>query len=195
MKKNFTEFVEESSYTDQTSDVNETKLAQEDSSELCFNIIQHEYNHVFERGNKLDNKVNITLTFTGVLFLFIIDLLNIKEYIIFPANEAMVLKIVMYCIIALAVLILYATSIYLLISIINPMKYKRFNTNILLEKNMQRKPMCVVYNYTSIKYSISIKENNNLLDTQFEKYKRATIIEMIMIGISICLYIFKYNFL
>ncbi|WFR56398.1 hypothetical protein QA584_22715 [Anaerocolumna sp. AGMB13025] len=167
----------------------------DNASELCFDIIQHEYDHVFERGNKLDNKVNIALTFTGVLFVFIIDLFNIKNYFIFPLDEIHTLKLLVYFIIALSVLVLYGLAIYLLTSTLSPMKIQRFNSDILLRKNLQKKPINIVYNYVSIKYSSSINLNNIILDEQYKKYKKAINIEIIMLGLSVLLYIFKYNFL
>ncbi|MEG1317331.1 MAG: hypothetical protein RSC86_08140, partial [Oscillospiraceae bacterium] len=49
------------------------------SAQLCFNIIKTEYDYELNRMSKLDNKINITLTFCGVLFLYVIKFFDIVQ--------------------------------------------------------------------------------------------------------------------
>ena len=45
-------------------------------SQLELTSLMTEYENQFDRSNKLDNKVYITITFCGFLFVFIIGLFN-----------------------------------------------------------------------------------------------------------------------
>lgn len=175
---------------DTSINVNDNK-----SPEICFNIIQHEYDHVFDRGNKLDNKVNITLTFIGVLFLFVIDLFNLEKRIVFPLNEVESFKLFVYIVLLFLVLALNGISIYMLVGILRPKKFQRFNPDVLLRKNMQKYPENIVYTYVSIKYSTSLNLNNTILDEQYKNYRKALIFEGIALCLAVVLYILKYNFL
>ena len=55
-----------------------------DSSAQCLEIALEEYRHVTERSNKYDNKIYIMITFCGLFFAFIINLLDKLMNIHFP---------------------------------------------------------------------------------------------------------------
>lgn len=87
-------------------------------SQLELTSLMTEYENQFDRSNKLDNKVYITITFCGFLFVFIIGLFNGISQLVKPQDRLQLFVSVLYILSCIAVMgrlrlragILHATS-------------------------------------------------------------------------------------
>jgi len=86
-----------------------------------------EYSNVFDRSNKLDNKVYIIITFCGFLFVFITGLFSSFVNISFSTNGVKNLLTVIYIITGLAVIISYVFILIYLMKLLEPEGIKRMD--------------------------------------------------------------------
>lgn len=175
----------ESNITETTNDISNN------SAQECFDIISKEYDHVIERGNKLDNKVSIILAFTGIIFIVALELLDIFNIVKFPASKTLFNSTIVYLLSSMIAIILYTISISLYLNILLPKRFGRFQASALLENQLQKERNDVVYNYVSIKYCAAINENNKILDSQYAKLSIGIILEIIAVILSIILVFIK----
>ncbi len=163
-----------------------------DSSKECYDIISKEYDHVIERGNKLDNKVSIILAFTGIVFGFSLELLDIREMLSMPMDKYVFNGILIYILFSIITVTLYVVAICFFLNILLPRNFSRFDANSLLENQLQKNRHDVVYNYVSIKYCVSTKENNKVITKQYRKLSVGIILDIIAIALSVILIFTKH---
>ena len=77
-------------------------------SQLELTSLMTEYKNQFDRSNKLDNKVYITITFCGFLFVFIIGLFNGISQLVKPQDRLQLFVSVLYILSCIAVMGAYA---------------------------------------------------------------------------------------
>lgn len=156
--------------------------------EACFQIIKNEYDHAFDRGNKLDTKINIVLTFCGVILLFLIDLLKTITELEYPIKLSGLLMVLIYLLGTILVMGLYIYCLVVLISLIKPTRLKRLDVENIILRNLHQEDKETVYTYVSIKYNGAIKENNKLLEEKFNRYKKIVVILVVVVITAFILY-------
>ena len=73
-------------------------------SQLELTSLMTEYENQFDRSNKLDNKVYITITFCGFLFVFIIGLFNGISQLVKPEDVLQMFVSALYILSCIAVM-------------------------------------------------------------------------------------------
>ena len=89
-------------------DVDFMKNDKNTGSQLELTSLMTEYENQFDRSNKLDNKVYITITFCGFLFVFIIGLFNGISQLVKPQDRLQLFVSVLYILSCIAVMGAYA---------------------------------------------------------------------------------------
>ncbi|NFL34504.1 hypothetical protein FDB64_05340 [Clostridium botulinum] len=165
-------------------------LLNNDSAEACYNIIKEEYLHAFTRSDKLDNKVYISLTLCGFIFVFIMQLFSsIKEFN-YPRNINQIVLIVLYVVICIIAIVLFLYTLVKLTSLLKPMEIQRIEPKFILENNLQKQNNYTVYTFISVKYVETININNDKLEKRFNQYHNC-----IMAIIAIVILTFVLNFI
>lgn len=108
--------------------------------ESCYDLAKMEYERELERNEKLDNKISMTLTFCGVLFLFVLKYLNFMEIIEY--NKVVIdidfmncLKIIMLFL-GFSICYFFGKSVYILFSSIEARGYLHYRSNVIFDKNL-----------------------------------------------------------
>lgn len=171
MKKAYVVEVEEVNIVDAQSE-NLAKNTPEDSAEACYEIIKEEYTNVVTRSDKLDNKVYITLTFCGFIFLFITSLLDDVSKIKYPTSTPELIIVIGYAIGALSVVLIFVYVLLKLVKLLTPIDIKRFDPNFITDNNLQKRSKYGVYTYTITKYTEAINYNEEKLENKFREYNK-----------------------
>lgn len=162
--------VEEKGSPDAKKNIN--VILSKESAEICFNIAREEYNHTFDRSDKLDNKVYIALTFCAFIFVFVMGLLSaITEFAIPNAMTQFVL-VVLYIV---GCVILIGSFLYVLVKLaklLKPMEATTINSNFLMINNVQKQSEYTIYTFASAKYTYATNENNTKLENRFKEYSK-----------------------
>jgi hypothetical protein len=86
-----------------------------------------EYSNVFDRSNKLDNKVYIIITFCGFLFVFITGLLSSFTSISFAGSRFSNIVTGLYVLMCIAVIVSYVYILIYLMQLLEPEGIKRMD--------------------------------------------------------------------
>ena len=98
---------------------------------LELNSLIVEYKNLFDRSNKLDNKVYITITFCGFLFVFITSLFGGLSGMRHSENALAGVLTLLYALICLAVVICYLYLLLYFIRLLEPEHLIRMDPEIL----------------------------------------------------------------
>lgn len=96
------------------------KWNQRNGNSLELDSLIIEYQNLFDRSNKLDNKVYITVTFCGFLFVFIIGLFSGISQIQRPAGAAEITVTVLYILACVSVMFAYAYVLIFFMRLLRP---------------------------------------------------------------------------
>lgn len=140
------------------------------SGRACYEIIREEYLHSFQRSDKLDNKVYITLTFLGLFFLYIIDFFTVIPKIKFPNNIQNFILVGAYIIISIGLLVGLLYILSKLLVLLKPMEIQRLSPKWFVENNMQHQKEETVYVFSFTKCAACIEENNQKMEQRFAIY-------------------------
>lgn len=89
-------------------------------SQLELTSLMTEYENQFDRSNKLDNKVYITITFCGFLFVFITGLFNGISKLGKPGNGLQMFVSALYILSCIAVMGAYAYVLVFFMRLLQP---------------------------------------------------------------------------
>lgn len=95
-----------------------------------------EYRNLFDRSNKLDNKVYITITFCGFLFVFITGLFSGISKITSPYGGLKLVVTVFYIMTCIAVMISYAYLLVYFMRLLQPEQIVRMDPEIMERENL-----------------------------------------------------------
>jgi hypothetical protein len=139
-------------------------------AEACYNIVKVEYSHVFNRSDKLDNKVYIALTFCAFIFIFVMDLLNAIMNFKYPTDINQLVLIVMYVILCFLTIGIFIYILIKLAALLKPMKIVHIKADFIMNNNFQEHTSDDVYTFGATKYADAINDNNIELEKRFNKY-------------------------
>lgn len=159
-----------------------------ESIDSCFEIAKHEYDHVFERSNKLDNKVNIAITFCGLIFIFITTLIGEFNSFKYPTNSIQLIMVAVYIFFCVGITILYFWVMIRLVYLLMPNELVRIDIENILEKNYYKESCDYLKIFLMTKYSKAIDENNSIIELRFDEYKKCIKIIIIIVITSFVLY-------
>ena len=168
--------------------MNKATKAKYPSYEIVLNTIQKEYEHEFERNNRLDNKISITTAFCSLMLLPLIDQVRVAEIFIIQ-------------IINLLSVMLFAYTIISLIFLLKPTDFKRFSLSSHASDNSELSPFAEYISqekeYAShalITAYIEINvENKAALSKRYKSYN--SICNVIIIGVSLVGFSVLLNFI
>ena len=110
---------------------------QNSGSQLELTSLMKEYENQFDRSNKLDNKVYITITFCGFLFVFIIGLFNGISQLVRPENGLQLFISVLYIFSCVAVMGAYAYVLVFFMRLLQPEKIARMDPEIMQKEHLE----------------------------------------------------------
>lgn len=179
------------------SEVEKIQMVKNEASRReCFIQIENEYNRALENSNRLDNKVSIVLAFCGVLFLFIVDLFKIKNYIALPINNYGYLWVLLiYFFLTAIIFILYIILIIRLIIILKPKIRSVINPVDILTKKFYDMDCEDIYIYLAAQYAPKILEIREINNTKFNKLEKALKLVVILLVASLVDFFIKYSIL
>lgn len=96
-----------------------------------------EYQNQFDRSNKLDNKVYITITFCGFFFVFIIGLFTGISQLHRPTNPAQFVLSALYISSCIAVMISYVYVLVFFMRLLQPEQIARMDPDILRKAHLE----------------------------------------------------------
>ena len=105
-------------------------------SQLELDSLKLEYQNLFDRSNKIDNKVYITITFCGFLFVFIIGLFTGLSQLKPPANPAQTILSALYILSCIAVMVTYAYVLVFFMRLLRPEQIIRMDPDILKKEQL-----------------------------------------------------------
>lgn len=158
------------------------------SSELlnmCLEISRTEYEHSFRRAERLDNKIYILLTVCAFIFVVLISAIDkVSEYDItaFDSNVLIGLYNVLLLLCVAGTVVMLGALIYSL----SGAGFKRYDSNMILERNMLSADMQKVTRFTIIKYE-NARDHNNKIVTK--RYKILNFCVYILIALVVMLII------
>lgn len=100
-------------------------------TQLELTSLMTEYENQFDRSNKLDNKVYITITFCGFLFVFITGLFNGLSQLAKPQNGLQLFVAVLYILSCTAVMIAYVYVLVFFMRLLRPEQIARMDPEIM----------------------------------------------------------------
>ena len=106
-------------------------------SQLELTSLMAEYENQFDRSNKLDNKVYITITFCGFLFVFIIGLFNGISQLVKPENGVQMFVSVMYILSCIAVMGAYVYLLVFFMRLLQPEQIARMDPVIMQREHLE----------------------------------------------------------
>ena len=105
-------------------------------NQMTLKCLQMEYQNIFERSNKLDNKVYIALTFCGFLFVFITGLFSGISRLQIPTHMAAFIVTGLYILTCIFVMIAYAYALVKFIKLLSPEELVRFEPDFAHQDNL-----------------------------------------------------------
>lgn len=108
--------------------------------ESCYDMAKLEYERELNRNEKLDNKISITLTFCGVLFLFTLkylDFMKIFKYdkIVINSDFMTFIKLVDVSFMLL-LCYFFGKCIYILFNSMEAREYIHYKSNVIFDKDL-----------------------------------------------------------
>lgn len=140
-----------------------------DSSELlnmCLEIARTEYEHSFRRAERLDNKIYILLTVCAFIFVVLINAINrISEYNVttFLSDRLVFAYGIMLLLCIAGTIVLLGALIYSL----SGADFKRYDSGLILERNMLSEDMKRVIRFTIMKYERARDHNNKIVTRRY----------------------------
>ncbi len=140
-----------------------------DSSELlnmCLEISRTEYEHSFRRAERLDNKIYILLTVCAFIFVVLISAINrVSEYDVtaFCSNKWVFAYGIMLSFCIAGTIVLLGALIYSL----SGADFKRYDSGLILERNMLSEDMKKVTRFTVMKYENARDHNNKIVTKRY----------------------------
>ncbi len=167
-----------------------------DSSELlnmCLEISRTEYEHSFRRAERLDNKICILLTVCAFIFVVLINAINrISEYNVttFLSDRFVFAYGIMLLLCIAGTIVLLGALIYSL----SGADFKRYDSGLILERNMLSEDMKRVTRFTIMKYE-SARDCNNKIVTKRYRVVNICVRLLIILVIALISITFLGNFL
>lgn len=155
-----------------------------ESSMQCLNITLIEYNHVFERSSKFDNKINIMIAICGIYFTFIISFLKNLINISIPSTSKTFILFILSIILFVIIFSCYITTMIILVMCLHPVKMRRFKARKVYDKSLYNKPPWVINMLTVKDYIETIDINNSILNKSYKKLSIINILFSIVILLS-----------
>lgn len=169
------------------------------SAEISFNVVQQEYQYELNRSIKLDNKINMTITFCGVIFLFIIkylDLTSIFNALNKQTHECALCFIKMICCTGqIAAVGLFIYSIITLIKLLKNRGYLHFNCDEIFDNGLMKEKDEITRYYISTKYLAATSFNNMTNEKRSKEYDKVVFSLIMLLIICIVVETLKCNFL
>lgn len=106
-------------------------------SQLELTSLMAEYENQFDRSNKLDNKVYITITFCGFLFVFIIGLFNGISQLGKPENILQFFVSGLYIFSCIAVMGAYVYVLVFFMRLLQPEQIARMDPEIMQREHLE----------------------------------------------------------
>lgn len=106
-------------------------------SQLELTSLMAEYENQFDRSNKLDNKVYITITFCGFLFVFIIGLFNGISQLVKPQNTLQLFVSGLYILSCVAVMGAYVYVLVFFMRLLQPEQIARMDPEIMQKEHLE----------------------------------------------------------
>lgn len=155
------------------------------SANLCFDIMKTEYDYELNRSSKLDNKINITLTLCGVLFLYIMKFFNIigvlNKESVFNSQNVTTFFVIVSALIYIAIIVFYLKAILKLIALLNPLNYLHINCDEIFDKALISEPDDITAYYISTKYLAATAKNAETNNSRSKDYAKVVIFLKIML--------------
>ncbi len=113
------------------------KEQENSGTQLELTSLMAEYENQFDRSNKLDNKVYITITFCGFLFVFITGLFNGLSQLVKPQNVLQLFVAVLYILSCIAVMIAYVYVLVFFMRLLRPEQIARMDPEIMQREHLE----------------------------------------------------------
>lgn len=161
------------------------------SSSVVLEAVRQEYQFELDRGAKLDTRVNMTITFAGVLFLYIIRFFNFNDP---PRLQNSLLSWVLFAIQILAIAF-YISSTFLLFLLLLNRSYRHFNCfNLLVgapenSPDYREKDPSKLELYIMTEYLRSIEQN---WENNQARAKRYNIAALVLAASIVCCFFLEF---
>jgi len=141
--------------------------ANDNAAEVCYNIVNQEYLHTFNRSDKLDNKVYIVC---AIIFIFVMGLFNAIITFKHPADIYQFELIYIYIVGTIVITVMFLYTLVRLATLLKANTIKTISANYIIDKNLQKQTSHTVYTFEAVQCVESIKENNIQLEKRFKQY-------------------------
>jgi len=167
------------------------------ASEQFYTAAKEEYDYESGRNSILDNKVSMTLAFCGVVFLFLVNYLDILSLWRTDEVHSCLRCILKFLSSTLQITCLgcFTVCIIRLFRILKPKTYCRLDANYLLTETLPEWEEKQAYMYLGTKYAELTAFNRNVNETRSKEYSRS--IKWLLFAMLFCVLneIIKFNFL
>lgn len=177
--------------------VNKKRSEKYKSIDTVYELIQKESDYELNRSVKLDNKINMTLTFSGVIFIYVVNYLNISQLIEFERNISLIQEALRKCCVIahILIIVLYLFSMFKLINLLFTRTYFNYRSKELLEKEYHKESVENVKLYVSIRLLSAISVNHETNENRSNIYNEAIRSLGIMIIVCAIVEFIKNNFI
>lgn len=163
---------------------------QDSGMRLELDSLRQEYQNLFERSNKLDNKAYITITFCGFLFVFIVGLFSGISQMAWGTGGVKSAVTVIYICTCIAVMAAYVYLLIYFMRLLRPEQIVRMDPDILAKAKLEEVSENEAYRRLIALYRATINENliklKNRCD-EFTKGLRFVILTVILAFIAYAL--------
>lgn len=167
-----------------------------DSAELlnmCLEISRTEYEHSFRRAERLDNKIYILLTVCAFIFVVLISAIDrVSEYDMTEFDSNILIGI--YDVLLISCIAETVIMLGALIYSLSGVGFKRYDSNLILERNMLSADMKKVTRFTIIKYE-NARDHNNKVVTKRYSILNFCVCILIILVVTLIIITFIGNFL
>lgn len=141
-------------------------------TQLELSSLMAEYQNQFDRSNKLDNKVYITITFCGFLFVFITGLFNGLSQLSRPASALQLLLSCLYILGCVIVMAAYVFDLVFFMRLLQPERISRMDPDILAREHFEEMPEEDARRRLISLYRETVNENLEKLHRRCDEFVR-----------------------
>ncbi|MCD8082604.1 MAG: hypothetical protein LUE86_03495 [Clostridiales bacterium] len=139
---------------------------------LELDSLKIEYENLFDRSNKLDNKVYITITFCGFLFVFITGLFSGISQLLKPTALTEMVAVFLYIVFCCALMASYVYVLIYFMRMLQPEHIVRMDPELIRKetletRNQEEACQCLICLYRTV-----INENLDKLHTRCDQFVR-----------------------
>lgn len=160
---------------------------------VAFDAAKNEYEHSFQRSEKLDNKIYILLTVCAFFFVLLTDLIKGISEIEFPNTQTELALVITFSILMFLSVALFVLMLIWLIKLLKGIELNRIDASEIVSHNMANAKDNQVAGFIIMRYEQCRNHNNDLVEDRFKAFNKCVTL-LVVNAIVLLMLAFMRNF-